>query len=111
MASLWKWLAVLTFSFCLSTQAQSHSAEAKINFSKKKIQVENKVLSVEIAESEAQHERGLMFREKLGKNDGMLFIFNNEEPRAFWMKNTLVNLSIGYYDKNRKLVDIQEMKA
>ena len=41
----------------------------------------------------------------------MLFIFNEELVREFWMKNTLINLDIGYFDKNKKLIDIQQMKA
>ena len=52
-----------------------------------------------------------MFREKLGADEGMIFNFQKEEPRFFWIKNTLVNLSIGFFDKNKKLIDIQEMQA
>jgi uncharacterized membrane protein (UPF0127 family) len=66
---------------------------------------------VEIAETPEQHERGLMFRDKLGKDDGMLFIFDNEQTRFFWMKNTMIDLSIGYFDGSGALVDIQEMKS
>ncbi|KHD88612.1 MAG: hypothetical protein OM95_08725 [Bdellovibrio sp. ArHS] len=80
-------------------------------FKTRSIKVGNKTLVVEIAETADQHERGLMFREKLGENEGMLFIFKNEETRFFWMKNTLIDLSIGYFDRNGTLVDIQEMKT
>jgi uncharacterized membrane protein (UPF0127 family) len=41
----------------------------------------------------------------------MLFIFENEQILSFWMKNTFIDLSIAYIDKNKKIVDIQEMKA
>jgi uncharacterized protein len=40
----------------------------------------------------------------------MLFIFDSELPLSFWMKNTYIDLSIGFFDKNRTLVDVQEMK-
>ncbi len=68
-------------------------------------------IQAEMAESEAQHEYGLMFRKELGPKEGMLFVFKDELIRSFWMKNTIINLSIGYFNKNKKLIDIQEMKA
>ena len=49
----------------------------------------NKVkLKVEVADTPDKHARGLMFRNHLGENEGMLFIFPTEETRNFWMKNT-----------------------
>lgn len=80
-------------------------------FSKIKISLGTKSLTVELAETADQHERGLMFREKMGPEEGMLFIFKNAETRFFWMKNTLIDLSIGYFDGNGTLIDIQEMKS
>jgi uncharacterized membrane protein (UPF0127 family) len=52
-----------------------------------------------------------MFRKSMPENDGMLFIFSQEDTRYFWMKNTYIDLSIGYFDKEKALIDIQEMKA
>ena len=63
----------------------------------------------EIADDSDLREHGLMFREKLADNTGMLFIFENEQPLNFWMKNTLIPLSIGFFSKAKKLIDIQEM--
>ncbi|MBY0553202.1 DUF192 domain-containing protein [bacterium] len=110
-----KWAVV----FCLLTSSLFYSlpvsAEAKVKFKKQKIELsykkQKKILNVEIAESEEQHAHGLMFREKLGKDEGMLFVFQDEQRRDFWMKNTLVNLDIGYFNKDKKLIDIQQMKA
>lgn len=70
-----------------------------------------KIINVELAETPDQHERGLMFRKKLNINEGMLFIFTDEQTRSFWMKNTLIDLDIGYFDKKKTLIDIQQMKA
>lgn len=80
-------------------------------FQKKKISLGSKTFVVEVAETPVQHERGLMFRDKLGENEGMLFIFENEQTRFFWMKNTMIDLSIGYFNGAGELVDIQEMKT
>ncbi|WP_347358368.1 DUF192 domain-containing protein [Bdellovibrio sp.] len=86
------------------------SAFAK-DFAKKKISLGGKTFVVEIAETPDQHERGLMFRTKMGEDEGMLFIFKNTETRFFWMKNTLIDLSIGYFDSGMKLIDVKEMKS
>lgn len=89
----------------------SLSVSAATPFSKIKITLGKQDLTVELAETPDQHERGLMFREKMGADEGMLFIFKNAETRFFWMKNTLIDLSIGYFDASGTLIDIQEMKS
>jgi len=71
----------------------------------------NKVLKTEIACSDSEKEYGLMNRKYLPENNGMLFIFSETQPLSFWMKNTLIDLSIAYIDKDWKIVDIREMKA
>ena len=68
-------------------------------------------LTVEMAITPEQLEHGLMFRQKLADNEGMLFIFSHEQVLSFWMKNTFIPLAIGFFDKNKKLIDIQEMAA
>jgi len=53
-------------------------------------------LDIEIADNEEERMRGLMDRQNLPDNAGMLFIFPNDEPRSFWMKNTFISLDIIY---------------
>ncbi len=109
-----KWVAAICIlsNFAVITRAQ---AEAAVSFKKQKIEItqnqKKTVLNVELAETNEQHSKGLMFREKLGANEGMLFVFEDEKPREFWMKNTLINLDIAYFDKNKILVDLQQMRA
>lgn len=99
----------------LLSYGKSIGRENEIKFDKQKIELLNKKnkikITVEVARTEQEHARGLMFREKLAKDEGMLFVFENESIREFWMKNTLIDLDIGYFDKNNKLIDIQQMKA
>ena len=80
-----------------------------VTFSKKQIVLGGKVLTVEIAESSSQRERGLMNRTSLGKNSGMLFIFDRPRTLSFWMKNTLIPLDIGFFDKDKKLLNVESM--
>jgi hypothetical protein len=101
-----RWICCLALSFVFSP------AVAKdLKFAKKTLRINGKVLSVEIADTPEKQELGLMFRTSLKESDGMLFIFPDEQPRAFWMKNTFVDLAIGYFSEKRVLIDIQEMKA
>ena len=66
---------------------------------------------VEIADEPDEQATGLMNRTALGEDRGMLFVFPSEEDRSFWMKDTLIPLSIAYMDSEGRIVDIQDMKA
>ncbi len=111
MGSPLKCFAAKVLSIVFLVLAIAAPSQAAKEFQKKKITLGNKTLVVEIAESPDQHERGLMFRNKLGPDEGMLFIFDDEQTRFFWMKNTLIDLSIAYFDGAGTLIDIQEMKT
>lgn len=63
--------------------------------------------SIEIADEEAERQRGLMFRDQMASDHGMLFIHDDEEPVAYWMKNTHIPLDILYFDHVLKLVSQQ----
>ncbi len=64
-------------------------------------------IEVEIADEPAEHSRGLMFRESLPENHGMLFVYPEERTLGFWMKNTLIPLDVAYADREGRIVDIQ----
>lgn len=67
-----------------------------------------KNLDIEIADSPYEWETGLMYREHLGENQGMLFIYPNEAPRSFYMKNTYIPLDIIFYSRDSTLIHIHE---
>jgi len=97
------WLAIF-FSVAVA------NTTAEVKFEKAKIKLGNQVVSVEIAKSFEQQARGLMFKKKLAKDTGMLFIYDHEQIMSFWMKNTFIPLSIGFFNQDRVLVDVQEME-
>jgi len=76
--------------------------------SKPWVEIRGQRFTVEVADSFEERERGLMFRDELAKDNGMLFIHDNEETQAYWMKNTHIPLDILYFNKDRKLVSAQE---
>jgi uncharacterized membrane protein (UPF0127 family) len=79
-------------------------------YEKAQLQIGKHKIDAYVADDESRREQGLMFIEKLAPDSGMLFVFDDERPLAFWMKNTLIPLSIGYFDASGTLVDVQEMK-
>ena len=68
------------------------------------VELGGKRYAVEVADDEAERERGLMFREELATDHGMLFLHDRQEPLAYWMKNTKIPLDILYFDNGRRLV-------
>ena len=62
---------------------------------------------VELALDDDARARGLMFRDSLPEDHGMLFVHDQEQPQAYWMKNTRIGLDILYFDNARKLVSQQ----
>ena len=63
--------------------------------------------TVELAKDDAERARGLMFRDAMDADRGMLFIHDTQEPQAYWMKNTKIALDILYFDNDHKLVSQQ----
>jgi uncharacterized membrane protein (UPF0127 family) len=59
---------------------------------------------VEIADSDEERSKGLMFRDSLGINNGMLFVFDKEDIYDFWMKNTKIPLDIIWLNKEKEVV-------
>lgn len=67
-----------------------------------------KILEIEIADSPYEWETGLMYRESLGEEQGMLFVYPQEGPRNFYMKNTHIPLDLIFYSKDSVVVSYHE---
>ena len=83
-------------------------------FDKQKISIEGRgvshTLTVELAKTEAQRNQGLMHRKTLKDGEGMLFIFERDQALTFWMKNTLIPLSIAYIASDGRIFEIYDME-
>ena len=72
--------------------------------------IASSVFYLEVADSSEKRTVGLMGRESLGEDRGMLFVFESEHTLSFWMKNTLIPLDIVFVDENLTVVDVQTMR-
>ncbi|MDR2134350.1 MAG: DUF192 domain-containing protein [Treponema sp.] len=68
-------------------------------------------VKVELARTGEEHARGLMHRKQLPQGEGMLFIFGRDQVLSFWMKDTLIPLSIAFIASDGRIIDIKDMQA
>jgi uncharacterized protein len=64
--------------------------------------------TVELARTPAEMERGLMYRDRLAPDHGMLFVYDDERAVSFWMKNTLIPLDLIFVDSSGRIIEIAE---
>ena len=74
------------------------------------IRVGKHPMKVEIVETDPQRAKGLMFREKLARDEGMLFIYDDAAYQSMWMKNTLIPLSVAFLDRDGVILNIEDME-
>ena len=103
-------LLILIPSLVMSTITFS-SEESNSNLHQTtSLSINNHKIIVEVADNEKLRSLGLMFRESIKSNQGMLFIYQSSNLHCMWMKNTLIPLSVAFIDKNYKIINIQTMK-
>lgn len=88
------------------TDAESASAAPDTYFP---IGIGTKTLQLQLALTPPEHQQGLMFRESLPEDHGMLFLFPRPKPQSFWMQNTRIPLDIGYLDASGRLMEIHKL--
>lgn len=72
------------------------------------VKIGNATVQAEIADTEAKQLRGLMFRDSLPKDAGMLFVFPKEGRHSIWMMNTSIPLDIVWMDREKKVIKVEE---
>jgi uncharacterized membrane protein (UPF0127 family) len=67
------------------------------------------VVKAEIARTDEERGKGLMFRKNLADGEGMLFVYEMDQVLSFWMKNTFIPLSIAFIASDGRIIDIKDM--
>ena len=107
--------AGLVLSLCLgmlnpsAARAQS-PAQGSVNFPVVTLNAGIYVIRAELANTYETRMQGLMFRKALGPNEGMIFVFPENEKHCMWKKNTLVPLSVAFIDAKAQVVSIHDME-
>jgi len=103
----------MLFSATVIVSALPQTAKAQVNKGLPVVEltIKNSKLKAEVVADNMTRSVGLMNRFSLAPDHGMLFVFAQSEPLAFWMKNTFVPLSIAYVDSKGIIVSILDMKA
>jgi hypothetical protein len=74
------------------------------------LKIKGHSVRAELADTEQARMTGLMFRERLPENAGMLFVYEREDRHAMWMKNTYVPLSVAFIDRRGVILNIEDME-
>ena len=93
---------------CLAAVASAQDAPQKLAQVRLNAGIHN--INAELASTPQQREIGLMFRSVMPANDGMLFVFERPGQQCFWMKNTLIPLSVAFIGDDGSVVNIDDMK-
>lgn len=101
-------------SICLASLAlvisNNAAAQQSQKFNTVSLTAGINLIKAEVAAAPLEREQGLMFREKMGPNEGMVFVFEGPAEVCMWMKNTLLPLSVAFIDGTGKIVNIEDMK-
>jgi uncharacterized membrane protein (UPF0127 family) len=113
----WIWITSFAAIFSLVNCAAKPSKSLDIikNFKTRELLIERSAappvrLNVELALSEEEQSQGLMYRESLSDGQGMLFVFDRDKLASFWMKNTIIPLSIAYINSDGSILEIHDMR-
>ena len=85
------------------------SAPGRAEMPVRQLSISRHTFSVEVAHTEPARIQGLMFRQSLGENDGMLFVFSHPERYSMWMMNTDIPLSVAFLDEKGVILNIADM--
>ena len=102
------WIAALLFAMAAIAQAQD-GPQARLQTID--LTAGMHVIRAEVAATGTEQATGMMFRREMGANEGMLFVNQDAGMRCFWMRNTLIPLSIAFIADDGTIVNIAEMEA
>ena len=104
-------LAWLITGLALLANGLVHAQKPQTSLPRAALSVGMYRIDAQIATTSEQHATGLMFRTEMPQQEGMLFVFQQPTQQCFWMKNTLIPLSVAFVADDGTIVKLDEMKA
>ncbi len=101
-----KILALLGFCALVA----GHAGAQNNRFEVTKLSIGIHTINAEVAANDGQRQQGLMFRQAMAPNAGMVFVFDTPTQECMWMKNTLLPLSVAFIDAAGKIINIEDMQ-
>ena len=102
--------AALLFIAALLSPAVPAAAQPQPALPRVELQAGIHLIKAEVAADDRSRSRGLMFRERLGPSEGMLFVFESPGRQCFWMRNTKIPLSIAFLADDGSIVNVERMQ-
>ena len=97
--------------FVFSGSAWSQAApQPQLQLPRVSLSAGMRLIDAQVAATPQQREIGLMFRQEMGTNEGMLFVFEQPSPQCFWMKNTLLPLTAAFVADDGTIVNLADMQ-
>jgi uncharacterized membrane protein (UPF0127 family) len=106
MQALYRLIAVLLLCACASEKNPAEPVASDTYFP---IPIEGNTLQLQLALTDSERSKGLMYRDTLAEDHGMLFLFENPGRHSFWMRNTQIPLDLAYFDANGKLLEVHAL--
>ena len=103
-------LASLAACACMMVMTAAGIAGCQTRLPRVTLQAAGQDLTVEVARTEPERERGLMGRKGIGPREGMIFVFDRDDHLSFWMKNTPTALSIAFLSAEGRVLQIEDME-
>ncbi|HIF37704.1 MAG TPA: DUF192 domain-containing protein [Gemmatimonadetes bacterium] len=109
----WPFLVLFVLGSLLGTTRKPRAVEnrALVQVGVALVILGNDTVNAEVARTSQERSKGLMDREEVPDGTGMLFVFEREASRTFWMQDTFVSLDIAFLDSSMAIIDIQQMES
>jgi len=101
---------LVTTLFLIASGIGCHRSQPNSGLTTTQMQIGSRTFTLEIANTEAARQRGLMKRDSMASDHGMIFVFDEDKHTGFWMKNTRIPLDIIFVDARGLVVGIKQMK-
>ena len=108
--ALWLGVSISLFACACTTGCRDDAGRPPSGLRTVTMHIGDRDFVLEVAETEEAQQTGLMNRDSMPADRGMIFVFDDEEERGFWMKNTRIPLDILYLDRTGRIVSLKQME-